>query len=162
MPDIRPYPLIPIPCPLKPSPASEELKTILDAIRTPERLNDHPWATSLVVAQALQQDPTLGQQAPGYRLISVVSSLFHQMLPSTPPRRGKRLDTRWCQFGMLAAEYFGPFLYRTPYCTSLRDAWGRIDFLQNNVGIGSENQSPNLLSSAYLPGGSALDLNWRC
>jgi hypothetical protein len=112
---------------LNPTPASEELKAILDAIRTPERLNDHPWVTSLVVAQALQQDASLGQKAPGYRLISALSGLFRQLKPATPPRRGKRLDTRWCQFGMLAAEYFGPFLYRTPYCTSLRDAWGRID-----------------------------------
>jgi len=39
-----------IPYPLNPSLAFEELKTILDAIRTPERLNDHPWITSLVVA----------------------------------------------------------------------------------------------------------------
>ena len=113
--------------PLNPSPACEELKTILDAIRTPERLNEHPWATSLVVAQALHQDASLGLKAPGYQLISALGELFRQMKPATPPRRGKRLDTRWCQFGMLAAEYFGPFLYRTPYCTSLRDAWGRID-----------------------------------
>ena len=112
---------------MKSSPAYDELKTILDNVRTPERLNDHPWTSSLVVVQAVQEDKSLSQNAPGYQLISVLGNLFRQMMPSTPPRRGKRLDTRWGQFGILAAEYFGPFLYRTPYCTSLRDAWGRID-----------------------------------
>ena len=112
---------------MKSSPAYEALKTILDNVRTPERLNDHPWAGSLAVVQGVLEDKSLSQKAPGYQLISALGNLFRQMMPSTPPRRGKRLDTRWGQFGMLAAEYFGPFLYRTPYCTSLRDAWGRID-----------------------------------
>ena len=112
---------------MKSSPAYDELKTILDNVRTPERLNDHPWTGSLVVVQGVLDDKSLGQMGPGYQLISVLGSLFIQMMPSTPPLRGKRLDTRWGQFGMLAAEYFGPFLYRTPSCTSLRDAGGRID-----------------------------------
>ncbi len=72
--------------PLNPSLAFEELKTILDAIRTPECLSDYPWTTSLVVAQALQQDASLCQKAPGYRLISALSGLFRLMIPATPPR----------------------------------------------------------------------------
>jgi hypothetical protein len=112
---------------MKSSIAYEELKYILDNVRTPELLNDHPWTSSLVVVQGVLGDKFLSHKAPGYQLISVLSTLFRQMMPSTPPRRGKRLDTRWCQFGMLAAEYFAPFLYGTPYSTSLRDAWGRID-----------------------------------
>ncbi len=112
---------------MKTSTAYEELKTILDNIRTPELLNDHPWTGSLVVRQGVQGDELLSHMAPGYQLISVLSTLFRQLMPSTPPKRGKRLDTRWCQFGILAAEYFAPFLFGAPYPTSLRDAWGRID-----------------------------------
>jgi hypothetical protein len=112
---------------MKPSTAFNELKYILDNVRTPGLLNDHPWTSSLVVVQGVLGDKFLSHKAPGYQLISVLSTLFRQMMPSTPPRRGKRLDTCWCQFGMLAAEYFAPFVYGTPYSTSLRDAWGRID-----------------------------------
>jgi hypothetical protein len=49
------------------------------------------------------------------------------MMPSTPPRQGKRLDTRWGEFGILAAQYFTPFFFGQPSPASLRDAWGCID-----------------------------------
>jgi hypothetical protein len=48
-------------------------------------------------------------------------------MPSTPPKRGKRLDTRWGEFGILAAQYFAPIQFGAPSPASLRDAWGRID-----------------------------------
>jgi len=105
----------------------DELKFILENIRTPARLNDHPWVKSLVVREGVANDNSLSQKNPGYQLIAVLSKLFRQMMPSTPPRQGKRLDTRWCQFGMLAAQYFAPFIYGMAYPPSLRDAWGKID-----------------------------------
>jgi len=105
----------------------DELKLILDNIRTPSHLDDHPWTKSLAVLEEVLKDPSLGKKSPGYKLIVVLSHLFCKMMPSTPPRRGKRLDTRWCQFGMLAAQYFAPFLFGTMFPVSLRDAWGRID-----------------------------------
>lgn len=114
---------------MKPSSAHlNELKYILDNIRAPERLSEHPWTKSLVVLEQAGsgKDPS-SQKTAGYQLITALGVLFRNMMPSTPPRRGKRLDTRWCEFGLLAAEYFAPFLYGTIYPTSLRDAGGRID-----------------------------------
>jgi hypothetical protein len=113
---------------MKPSSSHvSELKRILEQISAPDRLDDHPWARSLVVRQGVEEDASLREKSPGYRLVKSLSGLFRQMMPSMPPKRGKRLDTRWCQFGMLAAEYFVPFEYGTAYPSSLRDAWGRMD-----------------------------------
>ena len=64
---------------------------------------------------------------PGQRLVLAVSKLFAQMMPSTPVKRGKRLDSRWAEFGILAALYFAPIQFGAPSPASLRDAWGRID-----------------------------------
>ncbi len=105
----------------------DELKFILANIRHPELLDDHPWANSLLARQWEFSGNPSDQTRRGIQLITAISALFRKSMPSTPPRRGKRLDTRWCQFGLLAAEYFAPFLYGTPYPSSLRDAWGRID-----------------------------------
>lgn len=44
-----------------------------------------------------------------------------------PPKRGKRLDTRWGEFGLLAAYYFAPLVFGTQKPTSLREAWQSID-----------------------------------
>jgi len=113
---------------VKPSSSQvSELKRILEHISAPDRLDDHPWARSLVVQQGVEEDASLREKSPGYRLVKSLSGLFRKMMPSMPPKRGKRLDTRWCQFGMLAAEYFAPFEYGTAYPSSLRDAWGRMD-----------------------------------
>ena len=105
----------------------EELRNILENALHPWLLDTHPWTKSLAVQEEVLKDPSLGEKSPGYKLIVVLSHLFCKMMPSTPPRRGKRLDTRWCQFGMLAAQYFAPFLFGTIFPISLRDAWGRID-----------------------------------
>jgi len=113
---------------VKPSSSQvSELKRILEHISAPDRLDDHPWARSLVVQQGVEEDASLREKSPGYRLVKSLSGLFRKMIPSMPPKRGKRLDTRWCQFGMLAAEYFSPFEYGAAYPSSLRDAWGRMD-----------------------------------
>lgn len=99
----------------------EELKYILENSLDPECLNAHPWISSPIVQE---MD---GNHPPGQRLVLAVSQLFAQMMPSTPVKRGKRLDSRWAEFGILAARYFAPLRFGTPASASLRDAWGRID-----------------------------------
>jgi hypothetical protein len=107
--------------------AQEELKYILDNIHSSALLNSHPWSKSLIVRQASVEMSELQDKSPGQRLVLAVSKVFTQMMPTTAPRRGKRLDTRWGQFGMLAAEYFAPLLFGEPKPASLREAWGHID-----------------------------------
>ncbi len=68
-----------------------------------------------------------GKSGPGQQLIDAIARLFPRLQPSAPPRRGKRLDSRWGEFGLLAALYFTPFNHGTPYPSSFTDAWGRID-----------------------------------
>ena len=105
----------------------EILKDILKKINQPELLDSHPWTTSLFVQNAVDTLPGLSQKSPGQQLILAIGNLFSQMMPSAPPRRGKRLDTRWGEFGILAAQYFSPLYFGTPYPSSLRDAWRHID-----------------------------------
>lgn len=97
-----------------------ELKTILETISAPEQLANHPWVNSLTVQQERQTSP-------GVALVSAISKIFQKTIPAAPPRRGKRLDTRWGEFGLLAAQYFVPYAYGTSVPNTLRDAWGRID-----------------------------------
>jgi len=103
--------------------SSELLKQILSSLREPERLSNHPWALSMN-ASANQK---IGSPKPGELLIAKVSTTFRKMTPSGPPRQGKRLDTRWGAFGILAAQYFGPYLLDRPFPASLREAWESID-----------------------------------
>lgn len=103
------------------------LKDILEDIRSPEKLNHHPWTQSLFMAEALEKNPSLAEHAPGKQLLLAIAEHFREMRPATPPVDGKRLDTRWGRFGMLAAQYFAPFLYGQRYPPFLRDAWRRID-----------------------------------
>jgi hypothetical protein len=105
----------------------KSLKTILGNIRSPEKLDSHPWTESLLVQTAVVRAPELSPKSPGERLAIAIGKLFPQMMPSRPPRRGLRLDTHWGEFGILAAQYFAPFHFGTPTPTSFRDAWGRID-----------------------------------
>jgi hypothetical protein len=100
----------------------EALKYILENASHPEQLDDHPWAQGLLAGHA--QD---GGESPGHRLVSAIARLFVEGMPAVPPRQGKRLDTRWGEFGLLAAQYFAPILHGAPVPASLRDAWGRID-----------------------------------
>ena len=104
-----------------------ELKNILEFCGEPDQFDDHPWTKCLSVRQFILENPEFENQDPGYRLLSALHGLFQEMQPSTPPRRGKRLDTTWGQFGILAALYFAPFKHGLVRPDSLRDAWGRID-----------------------------------
>ncbi len=105
----------------------EILRSILEKSHLPQLLDSHPWTRSLFVLQAKTDLPELIEKRPGQRLVLAITRLFTQMMPATPPRRGKRLDTHWGEFGILAAMYFGPLLYGEPVPASLREAWGRID-----------------------------------
>ena len=105
----------------------DELKSVLDNIHEPEHLNDHPWARSQIVHQYLMDHPSEEDRLSGHLLLAALEELFRQTMPSTPPRRGKRLDTAWGQFGMLAALYFAPLRFGLVAPKNLRDAWGRID-----------------------------------
>jgi len=105
----------------------EMLKHILENSLQPQGLDSHSWAKSLVVLDAIANDPELQQKSSGHQLVLAIGKLFAQMMPSTTPRHGKRLDTSWGEFGILAAQYFAPLLFGLPSPVSLRDAWGRID-----------------------------------
>jgi hypothetical protein len=96
----------------------ELLKSVLSSLRDPDALNGHPWAESLPVSN--------GEKA-GAQLNRLVVDVFRKMIPSGPPRAGKRMDTRWGVFGILAAQYFAPALLGKPSPSSLREAWESID-----------------------------------
>ncbi len=106
---------------------SRTLKQILRQVRNPQALDDHPWTRSLIVQENHFDATSSGQAGPGQQLIDAIARLFPRLQPSAPPRRGKRLDSRWGEFGLLAALYFTPFNHGTTYPSSFTDAWGRID-----------------------------------
>ena len=81
-----------------------------------------------MIAHEGEREHANGQEkSPGHRLVIAIGKIFPQMMPSTPPRHGKRLDTRWGEFGILASQYFAPLQFGIPVPASLREAWGRID-----------------------------------
>jgi len=106
---------------------TEALRYLLENSLQPQRLDSHPWTKSLIVLQATADTPELLKKSPGQRLVIALVKLFTEMMPSTPPRHGKRLDTRWGEFGILAAQYFVPILFGKPAPAALREAWGKID-----------------------------------
>jgi hypothetical protein len=106
---------------------SETLKQILRQIRNPDLLNEHPWTRSLIVQEMLASQPHLAGVSPGQQLVHAIAGLFPQLQPPQPPRRGKRLDPRWGEFGLLAALYFAPLNNGKAFPKSLTDAWSRID-----------------------------------
>ena len=91
----------------------ELLKPILANLREPEQLNDHPWSNS--------------KNGSGEGLVEMTMAAFRRMTPAGPPRDGKRLDTRWGAFGILAAQYFAPLALGEPFPSSLREAWNGLD-----------------------------------
>jgi hypothetical protein len=105
----------------------EILKSILENYHQPQLLDTHPWTRSLIVMHASMDMPDLVKKSPGQRLVLVIANLFTKMMPANPPRRSKRLDTRWGEFGILAAQYFAPLIHGEPVPASLREAWGHID-----------------------------------
>ena len=83
------------------------LKQVLENLRFPDRLEAHPWVNSLTVKEAAAHDRSLAEKSPGTQLVLTIGLLFRQMMPSSPPQQtGKRLDTRWGRFGILAAAVF--------------------------------------------------------
>ena len=105
----------------------QELNLILDHLASPEQLNNHPWTQCEAVKAMVENDPGIQQKSPGYQLAITLCQTFRKMMPSTLPKHGKRLDTNWCTFGLLAAQYFAPFEFNSIYPISLRDAAGKID-----------------------------------
>lgn len=106
---------------------NELLKEILDNLTTPEQLNNHPWTKNHFVLEACSRDSSLKDQAPGIQLVEAISQIFEKTIPSIPPRRGLRLDTRWGEFGLLASLYFAPYRLGMPQPATLREAWLGID-----------------------------------
>ena len=103
----------------------ETLKYILENSLQSHKLDSHPWAASLIVLESSANE--VQENNSGQQLVNALGKLFTTMMPSTPPKHGKRLDTRWGEFGILAAQYFAPLQFGMPLPASLRDAWGRID-----------------------------------
>lgn len=103
------------------------VKQILENLRNPEQLNEHPWAKGNIAREAISEADSRESKNLGAGLVAGTVKLFKELMPGTHPRRGKRLDTRWGEFGILAAQYFGPFLLGAPSPVSLREAWGEID-----------------------------------
>jgi hypothetical protein len=104
-----------------------KIKYILGSVGNPDELNRHPWVDSLVVQKAVGAHPELGDKKPGYRLLFALYDTFYQMMPKTPPVRGKRSYTKWGQFGILAAKYFTPLIAGSVPPDSLYEAWLGID-----------------------------------
>lgn len=115
------------------------LKRIVENLNQPEQIDSHPWIESLFLQEAIRKNPALQNKSPGRQLAAAVSGLFMQMMPGLPPKRKKRLDPRWGEFGLLAAQYFSPFEFGLPFPPTMRDAWGKIDesillFVQKKAG----------------------------
>lgn len=106
---------------------AETIKFILEHLQAPEMLDNHPWAMSAFTKEYLIAHPEAKELNPGRQLASAVAGLFLEWMPSSPPRQGKRLDNRWGEYGLLAAQYVVPFLSGTASPRSLKDAWGYID-----------------------------------
>jgi Protein of unknown function (DUF4012) len=135
------------------------LRKILANLRSPEQLDSHPWTNSLTVKEAIEQDPSLREKGRGTQLALALGQLFRQLLPTTPPQDGKRLDTRWGRFGILASNYFAPLLYGRLYPHSLREAWRKIDqaLLLFVYSVPAEQLKPEQVE-AYRLVGDELDM----
>ena len=103
------------------------LRLVLENLSKPENLSNHPWVNSRMVKEACDRNAGLSVQPPGMQLIQTISRLFRKMIPNMPPKHGLRLDTRWGEFGILAAQYFAPLIFNYPFPVSLREAWQDID-----------------------------------
>ena len=133
---------------------TEALRAILENIHHPEMLDSHPWVSRFFVKEAVARRSELGRQNPGAQLVGALTDFFAKTVPSAPPRRGKRLDTRWGEFGLLAAQYFAPLQFGVSVPNSLRDAWGRIDhaILLYVFGRGADSLSQSEISAYKLVG----------
>jgi hypothetical protein len=105
----------------------QEFKEILEQVTSASNLDQHAWVDSLHVRQFVEHHPDFRQKSPGVQLLAAMSATFQATMPRTPPKRGKRLDTQWGEFGILGALYFAPFEFGAVRPARLLDAWGRID-----------------------------------
>lgn len=105
----------------------ELLKSALENLRDSQNLDNHPWVASALVRDYANRHPAARALTAGAVLAAALNELFAEWQPARPPRRGKRLDTRWGEFGLLAAQYFVPFVFGAPAPRSLRAAWEQID-----------------------------------
>ncbi|NMB55525.1 MAG: DUF4012 domain-containing protein [Leptolinea sp.] len=103
------------------------LKTILENLDHPEKLNDHPWVKRQFMAEFRRSNPDWRDRPAGSQLVEAVFRIFEKLKPERPPRQGLRLDTRWGEFGLLAAMYFAPYRFGIPTPATLRAAWQEID-----------------------------------
>ncbi|GAB4546363.1 MAG: hypothetical protein Fur002_21360 [Anaerolineales bacterium] len=95
------------------------LEEILNACLTPQTLDSHAWAKSLVAEETAQK---LADKTPGQRLVIAIAERFIAQTPAKPPLRGAPLNEDWGGFALLAAEYFAPLLFGKPKPASLQDA----------------------------------------
>ena len=121
----------------------ETVKFILENLNTPERLDNHPWVMAAFVKEHLSKQPEAKTLTPGRQLASALANLFVEWMPSSPPRQGKRLDNRWGEYGLLAAQYVEPFLSGTSNPRSLKESWSSIDqaitfLVSRNPGVKSD------------------------
>lgn len=105
----------------------KNLKFILENMHTPEKLDEHPWLSSLLVKDFLERNPEQPGNPPGMQLVKALGELFSTIQPGSPPRIGKRLDSRWGEYGLLSALYFVPYQNGHLPPTSLREACGLVD-----------------------------------
>lgn len=103
------------------------LKNVLENMDHPEKLNKHPWANTPMVCEEFHKNPNWKALSPGDRLVRTIVNLFVKMMPDNEPRNGLRLDNQWGEFGIIAAQYFAPFLFDYPHPSTLREAWQQID-----------------------------------
>ncbi len=103
------------------------LKEILDNLARPEKLDNHPWVHKCFVEEAQNRNLTTSEQSPGKQLVEAVAWIFEKLQPPMPPRKGLRLDTRWGEYGLLAALYFAPYKFGIPKPSTFREAWQGID-----------------------------------
>ena len=106
-----------------------------------------------MVRQFVTEQGAFLNNSPGYQLLATLGQLFRATMPSTPPREGKRLDTNWGRFGILAALYFAPFEHGSVHPTSLLDAWGRIDQVLPLFVFEADHSPPATNPELYRLGG---------
>ncbi len=106
----------------------EILRNIISSVNAPEDLSLHDWVQTYVV-QEYAKGIAGDEQAidDGVLLLRAIQNIYEGLMPSTPPVIGKRVFTKWGEFGILAARYFKPFAENEPAPSSLEDAWQNID-----------------------------------
>lgn len=133
---------------------ADSLKIVLEQLHTFDALDAHAWASAAFVQDAVRQMPDLQNARPGKQLAFAVESVFAHTMPGVAPRHGKRLDTSWGEFGILAAQYFAPLKFGASAPGSLREAWGRIDrsILLYVFGRAEDSLTPGQIQSYKLVG----------